>query len=80
MSRGPATKPCSCQSSIDAGAVWEDFKVGVAHLSRWEQIAIVTDGDWIRHTIRIFRFLMPGDVKVLPTSEMAVAREWIVAA
>ncbi len=67
-------------AGIDAGALWEDFKVGVAHLSRWERIAVVTDVDWIRHTIRIFGFLMPGDVKVFPTSEMAVAREWIVAA
>ncbi len=67
-------------AGIDAGAAWEDFKVGVAHLSRWERIAVVTDVDWIRHTVRIFGFLMPRDVKVFPTSEMAVAREWIVAA
>ena len=66
-------------AGIDPGAVWEDFKIGVGHLSRWERIAVVTDVDWIRHTIWIFSFLIPGEVKVFPTSDMAAARQWIVA-
>src|SRR5215813_2937159 len=56
-------------AGIDPGAMWEDFKIGVGHLSRWERIAVVTDVDWIRHTIRIFSFLIPGEVKVFPTSD-----------
>jgi hypothetical protein len=36
-------------SGIDPGAMWEDFKVGMAHLFRWERIAVVTNVDWIRH-------------------------------
>jgi hypothetical protein len=64
---------------IDPGAVWEDFKTGVEHLTRWERIAVVTDVDWIRHTMRIFSFLMPGEMKVFPTSEIATARDWIAA-
>jgi SpoIIAA-like len=65
---------------IDPGAVWDDFTVGLEHLMRWERIAVVTDLDWIRHTIKIFSFLMPGEVKIFPTSEAAEAREWIVRA
>ncbi len=30
-------------AGIDPGAAWEDFKVGMEHLSRWERIAVVTD-------------------------------------
>ena len=67
-------------SGIEPGAVWEDFKVGVEHLLRWERIAVVTDVNWIRHTIRAFGFLMPGAVKIFPLDEAAKAREWIVAA
>ena len=67
-------------SGIEPGAVWEDFKVGVEHLLRWERIAVVTDVNWIRHTIRAFGFLMPGEVKIFPLDEAAKAREWIVAA
>jgi len=64
---------------IDSAAAWEDFKVGMGHFFRWERIAVVTDGDWIKNTVRIFSFLMPGDMKVFPTSEAAQAREWITS-
>lgn len=30
-------------SGFDAGAMWEDTKLGIRHLSRWERIAVVTD-------------------------------------
>ncbi|HUZ90538.1 MAG TPA: STAS/SEC14 domain-containing protein [Methylocella sp.] len=66
-------------SGIDPGAMWEDFKVGMEHLLRWERIAVVTDVDWIEHTVRAFGFLMPGKVKTFPVNESAKAREWIVA-
>jgi hypothetical protein len=66
-------------TGIDPGAMWEDFKVGIEHLTRWERIAVVTDVEWIRHTIRLFGFLMPGTVKLFPTSEAARARSWIAS-
>lgn len=66
-------------SRMEPGAIWEDFKVGVEHLSRWERVAVVTDIDWIRHAVNIFRFLMPGEVRVFGTSETAAARKWITA-
>jgi hypothetical protein len=65
---------------LDPGAVWEDFKVGMEHLGHWEGIAVVTDVDWITSTVRFFGFLMPGMVKIFPTSEAAPARAWISAA
>jgi hypothetical protein len=67
-------------SGIDPGAVWEDFKVGMEHLGRWECIAVVTDVDWIKHTIRAFSFVMPGELKVFSLAERDAAREWIVSA
>lgn len=64
---------------IDPSAVWEDFKVGMEHLTRWERIAVVTDVKWIAHTMLFFSFLMPGEMKSFPTSEAAQARAWIRA-
>jgi hypothetical protein len=64
---------------MDAGAVWEDFRVGIGHLSGWERIAVVTDVEWIRLAINAFRFLVPGEIRIFPTSEAAEARRWIVA-
>jgi SpoIIAA-like len=64
-------------AGIDAAAAWEDFKVGMEHFTRWERVAVVTDVDWIKLTMRIFSFLMPGDMRVFPTSDAADARAWI---
>jgi hypothetical protein len=65
-------------TGIDAGAMWEDFKVGMEHLTRWERVAVVTDVEWIGQTMRFFSFLMPGAMKLFPSSEATQAREWIV--
>ncbi len=64
-------------SGLDVGAVWEDFKVGVGHLTRWERIAIVTDIEWIRQTMRIFSFIMPCPMKAFPMSAASDARAWV---
>ncbi|HEY8194032.1 MAG TPA: STAS/SEC14 domain-containing protein [Hyphomicrobium sp.] len=61
-------------SGIDPGAMWEDFKVGMEHLTRWKRVAVVTDVEWIKQTMRLFSFLMPGEMKSFPTSEAAQAR------
>jgi hypothetical protein len=66
-------------SGIAPGAVWEDFKVGMEHLMRWERMAVVTDVDWIKHTMLFFSFIMPGEMKVFPRAQAAQAREWVVA-
>jgi SpoIIAA-like len=66
-------------SKMEPGAMWEDFKIGAGHLSRWERVAIVSDIEWIKHATNVFRFLMPGEVRVFATSEAASAREWITA-
>jgi SpoIIAA-like len=66
-------------AGIDPGAIWEDFKVGMEHLTRWERVAVVTDVEWIKQTMRFFSFLMPGAMKSFPTSEAAQARVWIIA-
>jgi len=63
---------------IDPGAMWEDLKIGIEHLSRWERIAVVTDVYWIKHTIKAFGFLIPGAVRVFPLAEAGQARGWIV--
>jgi phosphoserine phosphatase len=50
------------------------------HLTRWERVAVVTDVEWIKQTMRFFSFLMPGAMKVFATSEATQARAWIITA
>jgi len=64
---------------IDPSAVWEDVKVGISHLTRWERIAVVTDVAWIGHTMKVFSFLVPGEMRFYSVADAAKARAWIVA-
>ena len=64
---------------IDAGAAWEDFRIGLEHFRRWERMAVVTDVHWIRMTLNAFRFVVPGKLRVFDTSHVAEARSWIRA-
>jgi hypothetical protein len=64
-------------AGIESGAVLDDMKVGLSHWLRWERFAVVTDVDWIRHTMQFFSFLMPGEMKVFPRTEAAKAKAWI---
>jgi hypothetical protein len=66
-------------SGIDPGAVFTDFKVGMEHFTRWERIAVVTDVDWIKHTMQFFSFMMPAQMRIFPLSQAAEARSWIAA-
>jgi len=66
-------------TGIDFGAEWEDFKLGIEHLSRWERMAVVTDVAWIRNLVGAFRFLMPGKMRIFTTAQTSEARKWIVA-
>jgi hypothetical protein len=65
-------------AGLDPGALWDDFKVGMEHLTRWQRIAVVTDVDWIRHAVRFFSFLLPGTTRLFSRSDAAAARAWIV--
>lgn len=67
-------------SGLDPGAAWDDFMVGMEHLTRWERIAVVTDFEWLRLAFRTFGLLMPGNARVFATSEGDDARAWIASA
>lgn len=66
--------------SIDAGAMWEDFKESIAHYTAWERVAIVSDIDWIKRAMKLSAFVSPAEVKIFPTAHAAQAREWVTAA
>ena len=61
------------------GAMWDDMKLGIGHLDRWEKIAVVTDVGWIAGGVRLFSFAMPCPVKVFAGNESAAAEAWIVS-
>lgn len=66
-------------SGFEAGALWDDAKIGLKHVTAWERVAIVTDTEWIRVAVKVFGFTIPGEVRVYKGAEMAAAREWLLA-
>lgn len=62
---------------FDAGAVWNDTKVGLKHLTAWKRVAVVTDVDWIRGAARAFGFVMPCHVRVFENVGLGEARIWV---
>lgn len=66
-------------AGFDAGALWEDTKVGLGHLTAWERIAVVTNLDWLRAATKALGFMMPGEVRVFSNLEIEAARDWLAS-
>lgn len=65
-------------TGYQAGAVWEDAKLGLRTFTSYEKIAVVTDADWVRRGVSAFGWLIPGAVKVFSDKELDEAKTWIV--
>jgi hypothetical protein len=64
---------------FDAAAVWDDWKLGFGHLTRWGPVAAVTDVAWIRNTALALSPFVPTGVKVFHMAEKVQARAWLAA-
>ena len=62
---------------ITAGGAWQDTKTGISNWTSFEKIAIVTDEDWIEHSIKALGWIMPGEVKVFDDDDRDHAIEWL---
>jgi SpoIIAA-like len=66
-------------SGYTGGAMWEDARIGMGHLNRWEKIAVVTDKGWADDAVKLVGWMVPGEVKVYPTEDLEAAKEWASA-
>jgi hypothetical protein len=62
---------------FELGAMWDDAKVGLNHLTSFEKIAVVTDVDWIRFGLKVFAFITPGEVRLFNNSALSEAKSWV---
>jgi len=42
-----------------------------------ERFALVTDVEWLKQRCRVFSFLLPARLRILPSTEAQIARAWI---
>jgi hypothetical protein len=70
-----------CFEGYDAGAVWEDLKMGAkfgpGHFSAWKRVAFVTGVEWVRHLAALFGWMTPGEMKLYPLGELEAAKTWV---
>ena len=60
------------------GAMLDDAKIGIKHLSVWDKIAIVSDHEMINAMIRFFGHLIPCELRIFKNAEIEDARKWII--
>lgn len=64
-------------SGYTGGAMWEDAKIGLSHLSRFDKIALVTDHEGYTDAVKAFGWLMPGDVESFAVGDKDAAIAWV---
>lgn len=62
------------------GGLIEDLKLGIGtvlpHHSAFKRIAIVTDKDWVAHTLHALAWMVPGELAVFGLDDLERAKEW----
>ena len=62
------------------GGLVEDLKLGLGtllhHHSAFKRIAVVTDKEWIVHTLHALAWMVPGEVALFGLDEFEHAKEW----
>ena len=61
-------------TGLDAGAFWEDAKVGLRHMTGFEKCAVVTNVSWIREAVGLFRVLIPCPVHIFRNDQLTEAK------
>ena len=71
-------------TGLTTGGTVEDTKLSIGELvhrdlSKWKRCAVVTNHDWLRHAVSMFRFMMPGEVECFDPPDLPAAIAWAAA-
>jgi hypothetical protein len=62
------------------GGLVEDLKLGLGtlfqHHSAFKRIAVVTDKEWVGHTLHALAWMVPGEIALFDADEYERAKEW----
>ena len=60
-----------------AGAIWDDARFGLMHLGDFLKIAVVSDYEWVRQSVKLFAPLVRAPVQVFHNADIEDANQWI---
>ena len=62
------------------GGLVEDLKLGLGalfrHHSAFKRIAVVSDKEWVAHTMHALGWMVPGELAMFGLDELERAKEW----
>ena len=62
------------------GGLVEDLKLGLGsvltHHSAFKRIAVVSDKEWVAHTLHALAWMVPGEISVFGLEELERAKGW----
>ena len=65
------------------GGLVEDLKLGFGalfhHHSAFKRIAVVSDKEWVAHTLHALAWMVPGELALFRIDELERAKEWAAA-
>ncbi len=64
-------------TGFSAGGAWEDARLGIGHLRRFERCALVSDVDWIQRSAHLLSTLVPCPLAVFENEQWEEALRWI---
>ena len=64
-------------TGFDLGAMLDDAKMGLKHLSAWDRIALVSDHETINTFAKFFGYLMTCELRIFKNAEFEMAKKWI---
>ncbi len=64
-------------TGFDMGAMLDDAKMGMKHLSAWDRIALVSDHEIINLFAKFFGYLMTCELRIYKDAEFDEAKKWI---
>jgi hypothetical protein len=62
---------------MEAGAVWQDLRLGLGKIGHWARMAIVTDIGWMENAIKLFRLFSPGELRHFGSDDYEAAKAWV---
>ncbi len=61
------------------GGLLADFKQGFStlkHIRAFKRTAVVSDKEWVAHTMHALGWMMPGEIAVFGLDELEDAKQW----
>ena len=62
---------------MEAGAAWQDMRLGLGKLGHWARMAIVSDITWMENAIHLFRVFSPGELRHFKSDDYSKAVDWV---